>query len=154
MINLDSVGSGTSLPGQGHRWLTQACIRLLTAVPAAAVWRGSPKCGCWLVYTWVSRAGSAKLVPKERNLNVEAEWMSRVETQVEDLKEETNKLQEVQLDLVKETSVLRGAYDRLATKEDVARSTLTQIKWLIGVRAIANFVIVADCPPLPGGNEH
>jgi len=70
-------------------------------------------------------------------LNVEAEWMSRVETQVEDLKEETNKLQEVQLDLVKETSVLREAYDRLATKEDVARSTLTQIKWLIGVVAVS-----------------
>ena len=69
-------------------------------------------------------------------MSVEAEWMSRVETQVEGLKEETNKLREVQLDLVKETSELRGAHDHLATKEDVARSTLTRIKRLIGVVAV------------------
>ena len=34
-------------------------------------------------------------------MSVEAEWMSRVETQVEGLKEETSKLRVVQLDLVK-----------------------------------------------------
>ena len=69
-------------------------------------------------------------------MSVEAEWMSRVETQVEGLREETNKLREVQLDLVKGTSELRGAYDHLATKEDVAKSTLTQVRWLIGVVAV------------------
>ncbi len=52
------------------------------------------------------------------------------------LKEEATKLRAVQLDLVKETSELRGAYDHLATKEDVAKSTLTQVKWLIGVVAV------------------
>ena len=51
-------------------------------------------------------------------------------------KGEATKLRAVQLDLVKETSELRGVYDHLATKEDVAKSTLTQVKWLIGVVAV------------------
>ena len=73
-------------------------------------------------------------------MSAEVEWMSRVETQVEGLKEETNKLWVVQLDLVKEASELRGAYDHLATKEDVAQSTLTQVKWLIGVVAVPTVI--------------
>ena len=77
-------------------------------------------------------------------MSVEAEWMSRVETQVEGLKEETNKLRVVQLDLVKGTSELRGAYDHLATKEDVAKSTLTQVKWLIGVVAVPTVITLIN----------
>ena len=50
----------------------------------------------------------------------------------------------VQLDLVKETSELRGTYDHLATKEDVAKSTLTQIKWLIGVVAVPTVITVIN----------
>lgn len=58
--------------------------------------------------------------------------------------EETNKLRVVQLDLVKETSELRGAYDHLATKEDVAKSTLTQVKWLIGVVAVPTVITLIN----------
>ena len=70
--------------------------------------------------------------------------MSRVEAQVEGLKEEATKLRAVQLDLVKETSELRGAYDHLATKEDVAKSTLAQVKWLIGVVAVPTVITLIN----------
>ena len=39
---------------------------------------------------------------------------------------------------------LRGAYDHLATKEDVAKSTLAQVKWLIGVVAVPTVITLIN----------
>lgn len=59
----------------------------------------------------------------------DAERMARLETRVDDL--------------TKETSELRGAYEHLATKEDVSKSTGTVLKWMFGAIALPIWIALA-----------
>ncbi len=51
----------------------------------------------------------------------DAERLTRVESRVDDLSEKT--------------SELRGAYEHLATKDDVSKATLKIVLWLVGAAA-------------------
>ena len=44
-----------------------------------------------------------------------------------------NRLENRVIDLTKSTSELQGAYQQLATKDDVSKATLKTVIWIVGV---------------------
>lgn len=62
-------------------------------------------------------------------MSVDADRVTHLETRVDDLSEKT--------------SELRGAYEHLATKEDVPKSTATILKWMFGTIALPIWIALA-----------